>query len=155
MMKALKTFFRLINQIDAKSRSHHVDARVTPEYHWPAPKNYDYECSVIGESNYQSHLKQIAGDHGKQSACIDVLALLLPEPTNQYDKNAVRVFIQGETVGFIPKEHCITYLRRLTALKLSRTSATTCDAQVMGGFIGKDGKRASYGVVLNIKPFND
>jgi hypothetical protein len=155
LFKALSATTKTLNKSPSTRYVKPSETNLTPQHHWPPPKNYEFECSVIGESYYQHHLIQLAGEHGKQSACVDVVALLLPEPTNQYDKNAVRILIQGETVGFIPKEHCKTYLRRLTALKLSRTSPTTCDAQIMGGFIGKDGKRTSYGVVLNIKPFDD
>lgn len=126
---------------------------ITPEYHWPAHEDYDFECEVVGESNYQNHLKAFAGNHGTDAAAVAVRAILMPEPTNPYDKNAVCIYINGKTVGYLPKDDAPIFLRRLTKRKLSKTSATTCDAHIMGGFAKKDGSKASYGVKLNMLPF--
>lgn len=126
---------------------------ITPQHHWPAHEDYDFETEVVGESNYQNHLKTLAGDHGKDAAAVDALAVLMPEPTNPYDKDAVCIYIAGKTVGYLPKDDAKTFLRRLTKQKLSKNAATTCDAQIMGGFTKKDGSKASYGVLLNIEPF--
>lgn len=128
---------------------------ITPEYHWPPHEDYDFECAVIGESNYQSHLRTLAGNHGKDAANVEALAVLMPEPTNPYDKNAVCIYIGGKTVGYLPKDDARAFLRRLTKRKLARTAPTTCDARIMGGFIMKDGSKASYGVALNIEPFEE
>lgn len=31
---------------------------------------------------------------------------LIPEPTNKYDKNAIKVMIAGKLVGYVPAENC-------------------------------------------------
>ena len=36
---------------------------------------------------------------------VDVPADLMREPTNRYDSNAVRVQIQGRTIGYVPSKH--------------------------------------------------
>ncbi len=49
---------------------------------------------VVGESNYQGSLQVIAGGFDMNGPAVrDHIAVLLPEPTNPYDRNAVRVVI--------------------------------------------------------------
>lgn len=128
---------------------------ITPQFHWPKFNGHSFECEVIGESHYQKHLKSIAGKHGKDSANREVIALLLPEPKNPYDKNAIRVFIEENLVGYLAKENAKLFLSRLEAINLQKTAPTTCNAKIMGGFIKENGEKASYGVLLDIEPFDD
>ncbi len=128
---------------------------ITPKHHWPTFKGHSFECEVTGESHHQKHLKSMAGKHGKDSANREVLALLLPEPKNPYDKNAVRIFIEELQVGYLPKDHAKLFLERLEAINLPRVAPTTCNAKIMGGFTKENGEKASYGVLLDIEPFDD
>lgn len=126
---------------------------ITPQHHWPAHEDYDFECEVVGESHHQQHLQALAGKHGKDSAEVLTTALLLPEPNNPHDKNAVRIYLSGKAVGYLPKDDAKAFLQRLTRRKLAKIAPTTCNAKIMGGFALKDGSKASYGVVLNMLPF--
>ena len=62
----------------------------------------DGRMSVVGESHYQPALQHITGGrdcHGDFTKAVAVSAVLVPEPTNPYDRNAVRVDIDRMTVG--------------------------------------------------------
>ena len=54
-----------------------------------------FRCAVKGESSYQDNIRRVT--LGKN---VD----LVPEPNNQYDKNAVRIDVDGLTIGYIPRE---------------------------------------------------
>ena len=123
-----------------------------PAHHWKPHKDYDHEFEVVGESNYQVALEKLVGDHGPQAPDLKTIANLIPENDNPHDSSAVRVEIEGHTVGYLSRDDARGFRRRLGSKKLSG-QVTSCDAMIMGGFIGSNGKRASYGVVLDMKPF--
>jgi hypothetical protein len=55
-----------------------------------------FRCAVKGESHYQANIRRVAVP-GKP-------VHLVPEPTNPYDRNAVRVDCDGLCIGYIPRE---------------------------------------------------
>ena len=59
---------------------------------------------VVGESHYKKALKKALGPskngHSRRKAAI---AHIVPEPDNKHDKHAVRVDIDGKTVGYMPR----------------------------------------------------
>jgi hypothetical protein len=83
---------------------------------------YGY-LGVVGESQYQSALQQIA----RRGRLCE--ATLIPEPENPFDANAVVVKIQGEVVGYLPRSHARRYQRRLVTL----TEPHRCPAKLIGG----------------------
>jgi hypothetical protein len=123
-----------------------------PVHHWEPHKDHSFDFEVVGESNYQAALAKLAGTHGDESPHLEVQALLVPETDNPHDKNAVRVVLSGMTVGYLARDDAGSFRRRLSGRKLTG-QVTSCDAVIVGGFVGKDGKRASYGVRLDMKPF--
>lgn len=124
---------------------------MAPAYAWPRCDAFEME--VTGESHHQRALKALAGDHGDEAARQEVVATLVPDDANPYDINAVRVEIGGQLVGYVPREDAPVYRERLKECA-GAVVAATCGAIVMGGFIGRDGDRASYGVRLDIAPFD-
>lgn len=81
------------------------------------------KCEVVGESFYKDDIqslckinkdyywpkellyqKFVEGDKVYKYEIIDTQAKLIPEPSNPYDKNAIRVEICGKMIGHIPKE---------------------------------------------------
>jgi hypothetical protein len=120
------------------------------EYTWPSLGDFEFE--VVGESNYQNAIRSAAGDHGNESPSGQYTAKLVPENDNQFDKLAVRIDINNMTVGYMSKEDARSFRRRLSAKKLGG-KITTCDAEITGGYLMKDGNKANYGVCLDIKPF--
>jgi hypothetical protein len=59
------------------------------------------DLEVVGESAYQDALWNICGGRqGDQIRC-PIVAVLVPEPTNPYDANAISVVIDGSKVGYL------------------------------------------------------
>ena len=119
-------------------------------HHWPPSGDFDFE--IVGESNYQEAIRGLAGEHDQYGAATRCVATLVPEDDNPYDDKAVRVDIDGQTVGYLCKEDARSFRRRLGAKKLSG-QVTTCDAVIKGGGTRKSGERLHYGVQLDMKPF--
>lgn len=95
----------------------------------------DGRISVVGESHYQPALRSAA--HGVESGegfdeAITAEAVLVPERTNQYDPQAVRVDINGRTVGYLARELAALYQPPLLELQL-RGQVGWCRAGLMGG----------------------
>lgn len=107
---------------------------------------------VVGESNYQSALLAAAG--GKTAdgpARTEHLALLVPEPSNPYDKNAVRVEIGGRLVGYLSR----AVARELSADLRRIGTPLACHARITGGWNRGGGDTGSFGVVLLDKDGNE
>lgn len=104
----------------------------------------DGDFNIVGESNYQDALELIVGGRTEESADHSCDAMLVPEPSNPYDHNAVRVTIDGHTIGYLARQHAIEYHRAIGA----RT--TTCEAVVVGGWDRGDGDRGHFGAKLDI-----
>lgn len=121
-----------------------------PAHEWPRLGEFDFE--VVGESFYQKAIKKIAGDHGDDPAQIETTALIVPDDQNPHDEKAVRIDIDGMTVGHMIRQDARSFRRRLASKKLG-PAITSCHALIVGGYKMKDGTRASYGVQLDIKPF--
>jgi hypothetical protein len=78
---------------------------------------------------------------------------ITPVTTNDpHDDKAVRVDIDGMTVGHLSREEARSFRRRPGQKHLTG-QATTCNAALIGGFIMEDRSRAFHGVQLDIMPF--
>lgn len=100
-----------------------------PEYE----QDDNFVREVHGESHYQQALEAIVGGKSKAGAHFITEATLIPEPTNAFDANAVRVQIGGRTVGYLPREEAPRHLRWLT--QIGRSGETVhCDAIITGGW---------------------
>jgi single-stranded-DNA-specific exonuclease len=81
---------------------------------------------------------------------------IVPEPTNPYDPNALRVEVasKGEIlhVGYIPRDKAAEY-----ALLLEGENTIGRVYEVNGGFVKWDGSHASYGLIVqfDIPPANE
>lgn len=57
---------------------------------------------VVGESNYQPAIRAACGPSvDDDDVLVHCMAELVPEPSNPYDSNAVRVDIEGQCVGYL------------------------------------------------------
>ncbi len=118
-------------------------------FHWPALGEYEFE--VVGESHYQGVLQRLAGNHGTESADVEIIAELQLDNNNPHDPKAVAVRVGGQTVGYMSREDAKSFRRRLGQKGLNST--TTCGAQIVGGGTRHNGEKLSYGIRLDIKPF--
>jgi hypothetical protein len=119
-------------------------------FEWPNTGHYDFE--IVGETYYQSAIEKLAEQNDEPVYEKDYKALLVPDDGNKDDDNAVRVDIEGMTVGHLSKEDASSFRRRLGAKKLAG-KITSCKAIICGGGV-RNGVKCSYGVYLNIKEFS-
>jgi hypothetical protein len=68
-----------------------------------------FALPVVGESHYQETLQAICGPRSDDGEDRRVAARLVLENDNPYDSMAVRVDIQGQTVGYLSREHARRY----------------------------------------------
>jgi HIRAN domain len=107
---------------------------------------------VAGESHYQGTLEVIAGGRTINGARKpDHLAMLVPEPRNPYDPNAVRVYLgppMGK-VGYLSREDAVRYRPVIERVAwMGRVIA--CRASLKGGWDRGRGDSGSFGVTLHL-----
>ncbi len=127
-----------------------------------------FKTDVVGESHYQTHIRSSYGRHAIKGAdplaekiqewaaakgvslkeFVVVSARLILEDQNPYDREAVRVEVDGGTVGYLSREHARKY-RRLLQKTGKPHAIGTCKARIRGG------EGMPLGVALNIDLFDD
>lgn len=106
---------------------------------------FDTSIEVVGESNYQAALLAVSGGKTPDGpAQTEHLAQLVAEPSNPYDRNAVRVEIDGRLVGYLPRQ----FAGRLSAVLREIEGPAMCQARITGGWDRGGGDTGSFGVVL-------
>lgn len=117
--------------------------RAKPEVLHLADDDGAFEGDVVGESHYQENLSSIAGgsDEGAEYECV---ADLIPEPSNPHDNKAIRVDINGLTVGYIPADETAEFHA------LMRGMRARCPALIVGGWERGVRGRGHFGVRLDI-----
>lgn len=114
---------------------------ITPVHKWPASGAYATE--VVGESFHADTLVELAKKYKGRGKPVP-LAVLVPDDRNRHDDKAVRVEIDGYTVGHLSRADARCFRKRLSVLGFG-TSPTGCNAQIRG----YDG---IFGVWLDIDP---
>jgi hypothetical protein len=104
-----------------------------------------FEFPVVGESHHQTLLEDICGGRTEDGANHKCAALLVPEPKNPYDKNAVAVTVDGKTVGYLARDVAPDFL---TALASGSYESAACGAIIVGGW-SRDGDEGHFGIRLN------
>lgn len=108
-----------------------------------------YTVEVVGEAHRQDALKAVCGRKCEDGHDLKTTAQLLLIDDNPYDPNAVGVIIDGELVGYIPR-NTAPYVRA-EILRLSpQKGPVTCDARIVGGWDRGDGDEGHYGVKLSL-----
>jgi hypothetical protein len=73
---------------------------------------------------------------------------VMPEPGNQYDPNAVAIFIGGEKVGYLSRGDALDYRLAMDALRKGGYEAGVCRGSIAGRGPGGDTK--NLGVFLRL-----
>lgn len=107
---------------------------------------YGFEYSITGETYYQHALFDICQGDLKSKEYRKTEALLVREPENVHDKNAVAVKIDGNIVGHVPSEDAAHFNVLLEGV----SDGLTCPAEIRGGRYKRDGNRLPYRVTLKI-----
>lgn len=105
---------------------------------------------VVGESNYQEALKGLAGGRKREEGVeIHTTATLVPEPSNPYDPNAIKVQIDGKLVGYIPRQ-VAKVLQPIIQKLAEHGEIGACSAIIKGGWYRSKIDQGHFGVVLNL-----
>lgn len=103
--------------------------------------------NAVGESNYQSALRRICGGHSRYGHELEMDALLEREPHNPHDSNAVAVTINGERVGYLPREQAARVATQMAEDGFNRAG---CRAKIVGGWRTNQYDEGNFGVRLAV-----
>lgn len=113
-----------------------------------------FAAEIVGEGNYQDELAEICGGHCDDGVKHRCEARLILEDDNVYDDQAVKVTIDGMTVGHLARPFARRYRQRLADTGYGRANAVV-DAVIRGGFIRPDGELGKFGVWLDLPMTDD
>jgi hypothetical protein len=102
----------------------------------------DSRMAVVGESHYQDAIRDAVHGESREDG-IEVEARIVREPTNAFDPNAVRIDVNGRTVGYIARTEAPLLRPRLIDLE-RQGLRPVCRASVFGGSPDKP----NYGIWL-------
>lgn len=106
-------------------------------------EGYD-DLYVVGESHYQEALRALVGG-GRDHVRVPIQATLVAEPNNQYDANAISVWVAGHLVGYLSRDDAQTLRPGLLAFERQRDVSVALAGVIVGGGEGTP----SLGVFLN------
>ncbi|MDM1545510.1 hypothetical protein HX037_06375 [Ignatzschineria indica] len=136
-----------------KIKSADSNNEVLPDHFRYASWNKGFNVDVVGESYYQDSLLLIAGPKKSKSKNIDCHAVLIREPDNAHDPNAVMVVIKGKLVGYLKKSMAKRFSEEWRNLGLTSKIMLVVAAKINGGW--KDSSsEGNFGVVLDMPPIN-
>ena len=112
----------------------------------------DDTLEVVGEAYRQDTLWQIVGGRTREPVRFRIDAILMPEPENEFDSNAVSVLVNGRLVGHLEREDAAAYLPGILRLMDSSGGAyVALHGQIIGG--GERGDGIGFlGVFLDHEP---
>lgn len=99
---------------------------------------------IVGESHYQNNLQGVAGKKKRYGVRVTATAHVILENDNKHDPNAVRVDINGLTVGHLSRADAQQY--RATVGKSGQ-----CAALIVGGWRTNQYDEGDFGVKLDFK----
>lgn len=108
-------------------------------------KRASFPFEAVGESNYRAAFVSICGKRTADGHDAEFDALLEPEPTNRFDKNAIKVMIKGQTVGYLPRDQAV---RVGEQMREAGFSALRCKARIQGGWYEDADDQGDFGVRL-------
>lgn len=120
----------------------------------PYIKPSKFSMEIVGENSYQKAIKEIimfkeiVDKDDLEYSDDTLIASLILEDDNKFDPgNAVRVDIEGKTVGYLVKHDAKKYRKTLSGLGI--TEICTCKATAFGK---RDdvGKNMGFGIWLSI-----
>ena len=98
-----------------------------------------HDLEVVGESHYQDALWRVAGGRTTERVRVETEAMLVREPDNPHDSNAISVQIDGATVGYLCRDDARKYLPGLRDLETRHGARISLRGVVVGGGIRQNG----------------
>lgn len=110
------------------------------------------DLDVVGESFYQGELWTLVGGVTQERVRQEIYALLLPDPENQHDPNAIAVYINGLLVGHLGRDDAAQMTPGLKALMAKHPGEyIAVEGVIAGGGMREDGL-GRLGVFLKYDP---
>lgn len=97
------------------------------------------DLEVVGEASHQDALWAICGGSSGQKIRFPVVAVLVPEPHNPHDANAIAVRIKSHLVGYLSRENAILYRPGLEGLMGRCGAHVALSGVIVGGGFYPDG----------------
>ena len=114
----------------------------------PVTLHGSHKVEVVGESHHQNELLSLTGGRRRYGGVkVELVAELVPEPTNRFDPNAVAVSIEDRRVGYLRREH-VEWLGPLVDESLDLHGLATCRAMIRGGWDRGRDQVGWFGVTL-------
>jgi hypothetical protein len=110
-----------------------------------------HRLAVVGESHYQDAIwRQAGAARGAEVRC-ESIAILVPEPENPFDPDAIAVVLPAGKAGYLSREDAAQYLPGLRALMAKHGAPIAVRCVIIGG--GYNGQQAKMlGVWLDHDP---
>lgn len=106
-----------------------------------------FDFAIVGESSYLGTLRRAGGQRLAAGETVVLEMLIVPEPENQFDENAVAVHAKGfGKVGYFSRDDAQEWAVVMAGLKILGGVAT-CEGWLRGG----TGDKKNIGVWLSIK----
>jgi rubrerythrin len=107
---------------------------------------------VVGESRHQDVLWRIVGGQRTDRVRHETHAVLMPEPDNPVDPNAIQVLVAGNPVGYLSRNNAVAYRPGLIRLMDDSVNGLVAlNATIVGGGQRPDGV-GQLGVFLDHDP---
>lgn len=108
-----------------------------------------FAVPIVGESNYQQALEAICGEREEDGVDRVIDASLMLEDSNPHDPQAVRVDIQGKTVGYLNRANARLFRKKQSEAGES-SQVVPCKARIRGGWDRGPEDRGGFGVWLDV-----
>jgi len=99
----------------------------------------DEDLEIVGEANYQEALWAICGGAVGDRIRHRVVAVVVPEPQNPHDANAISIQIDGQLVGYLPRDVAVRYGSGLKELMTRCGGYVALEGVIVGGGYYNDG----------------
>lgn len=112
-----------------------------------------YAMDITGEENYQTALEDLGGPRLPEGVHqVETARLVIADNRTGSNRNAVRVEIRGQLVGYLSLQDTIQYRHYLRTRGKSNVYGQ-CSALITGGWVTPDGTQGPYYVALDIPAF--
>jgi HIRAN domain-containing protein len=109
----------------------------------------NFNLEIVGESHHQRAFEEICGPRTEKGENRFVTATLILDNTNRYDNNAVRVEVEGKTVGYLSRSAASTFRTRLQNERVTAPNFT-CKANIRGGWSRENQKSSMFSIYLDV-----
>ena len=114
----------------------------------------EFGLRVTGESYYQRELDGIACGRTTEGHEFERKAEIVLDDQNRHDRKAVRVDIDGKTVGYLSRSDARQYREWLRNQDYPADVTMECTAQITGGWDRGRNDRGPYEVRLDLPPMD-